>query len=325
MNKQCLIKEAGNVRSLRNGKMKCYPLFLCFALLFLSKSVVAMPYAHNASFYPACKDDAYVHAAADYYNGNPDYYWDYYINSRQLLTEKNRRIRRGLLHLASNNTLCDRNLANKDSMPLNEDGVSSITTDVAAVGCDTSTTSGTIKKVATQGRWFDICEHDKQVTNKLSLHSVSIRAVFSNTDIIGGLAPEDFQEYDVATNFRLPWAWYSQSGWGAGIRLMASAGALYGAGETALVVSLIPLVALGSQDGRFTLDMGAGGALLSRHRFGTQDYGGYFQFALTAGVGVPLFKRLGVGYRYLHYSDAGIYGPHNTGADFHMLELTYRF
>jgi hypothetical protein len=92
-----------------------------------------------------------------------------------------------------------------------------------------------------------------------------------------------------------------------------------------LVASLIPLIALGSQDGRFTLDMGAGGALLSRHRFGMQDFGGNFQFALTAGVGVPLFARLGVGYRFLHYSDAGIYGPNNTGADLHMLELIYRF
>jgi hypothetical protein len=194
-----------------------------------------------------------------------------------------------------------------------------------AVGCDTSTTSGTIKKVATQERRFDKRENDKRVPVNLSLQSVSIRARFSSADMLGGVAPEEFREYDVAANFRLPWAWYSQSGWGAGIRLMASAGALYGAGETALVVSLIPLVALGSQDGRFTLDMGAGGALLSRHRFGTQDYGGYFQFALTAGVGIPLFKRLGVGYRFLHYSDAAIYGPHNKGADFHMLELTYRF
>lgn len=65
--------------------------------------------------------------------------------------------------------------------------------------------------------------------------------------------------------------------------------------------------------------------MLSRHRFGTQDYGGYFQFALTAGVGVPLFERLGAGYRYMHYSDAGINGDHTTGADMHMLELSYRF
>ncbi|WP_083756473.1 acyloxyacyl hydrolase [Syntrophus aciditrophicus] len=157
------------------------------------------------------------------------------------------------------------------------------------------------------------------------LVSVTLRATVSRLDLLGDKAPEEFWEYGVSTNVRMPWAWYSPSGWGLGTRLMGSAGALYGAGETALVVSLIPLVFLGSQDGKFTLDMGAGGALLSRHRFGTQDYGGYFQFALTAGVGVPLFERLGAGYRYMHYSDAGINGDHTTGADMHMLELSYRF
>ena len=166
---------------------------------------------------------------------------------------------------------------------------------------------------------------DEQASIKQSLLSVSIRATLSSIDVVGDAAQEEFLEYSVAANFRLPWAWYSQSGWGVGTRLMASAGALYGAGETALVVSLLPLLALGSQDGKFTLDIGAGGALLSRHHFGTQDFGGPFQFALTLGVGVPLFDPLGVCYRYLHYSDAGINGPHTTGADLHMLELTYRF
>ena len=166
---------------------------------------------------------------------------------------------------------------------------------------------------------------DEQVPVKQSLLSVGIRATLSSIDVVGDAAQEEFLEYSVAANFRLPWAWYSQSGWGVGTRLMASAGALYGAGETALVVSLIPHLALGSQDGKFTLDIGAGGALLSRQHFGTQDFGGPFQFALTVGVGVPLFERLGVGYRYLHYSDAGMNGPHTTGADLHMLELTYRF
>jgi hypothetical protein len=242
------------------------------------------------------RDDAYVHAAADSCHGDPDCSRDYYINSWQPLTEKDQ-----------------------------GNGVSSIMTDATAVGYDAPTTSNTVEKVATQGSSFNTCEHDEQVPVKRSLLSVSIRASFSNLDVIGDVVPEEFREYDVAATFRLPWAWYSQSGWGAGIRLMTSAGALYGAGETALVVSLIPLVALGSQDGRFTLDLGAGGALLSRYHFGTQDYGGYFQFALTAGVGVPLFERLGAGYRYLHYSDAGINGPHTTGADLHMLELIYRF
>ncbi len=166
---------------------------------------------------------------------------------------------------------------------------------------------------------------EKQAPIKLSLQSVNIRATISSIDVLGDVTMKPFREYGMAANFRLPWAWYSQSDWGAGTRLMVSAGALYGGGETALVVSLIPLVAFGSQDGRFTLDIGAGGALLSRHHFGMQDFGGYFQFALTAGVGIPLFERLGVGYRFLHYSDAGINGPHTTGADMHMLELTYRF
>ncbi len=179
--------------------------------------------------------------------------------------------------------------------------------------------------MANKGGSFDIGEEDKQGPFKQSLLSVSIHSTFSSHDVVGAVAPEEFWEYGVAATSRVPWAWYSQSGWGAGIRLMASAGALYGGGDTALVVSLIPLLVIGSQDGRFTLDMGAGGAVLSRHHFGTQDFGGYFQFALTAGAGVPLYKRIGVGYRFLHYSDAGVYGAENTGADMHMLELTYRF
>lgn len=166
---------------------------------------------------------------------------------------------------------------------------------------------------------------DKQLFTKVGLLSVSIRATIASTDLLGEPATEQFRESGVAAHFSLPWAWYSQSGWGGGIRLMASAGALHGGGETALAVCLIPLIVLGSQDGRFTLDMGAGGALLSRHQFGTQDFGGPFQFALTAGVGVPLFGGFGVGYRFLHYSDAGINGPRTIGADMHLLELTCRY
>jgi len=159
----------------------------------------------------------------------------------------------------------------------------------------------------------------------LCLLSVGIRAGVTGADVLGDVAPEEFEAFDAVATFKLPWGLYSESGWGAGTRLMASAGAFRGAGETALAVSLIPLLALGSQDGRFTLDGGIGGALLSEHQFGTQDFGGPFQFALTLGASVPLYKRLGVGYRFLHYSDAGINGDHTTGADLHMIEFTYRF
>lgn len=159
----------------------------------------------------------------------------------------------------------------------------------------------------------------------LEWQSLSVRARVSEQTLLGDDAPENFEEYDLSANLALPWEHYSPSGWGMGTRLMASAGVLRGAGEEALVVSLIPEVTLGSDDGRFLLDLGAGGALFSRYRFGTQDYGGPFQFALTVGLGIPFYQQLGVGYRFLHYSDAAVNGSDTTGADFHMIEFRYRF
>jgi hypothetical protein len=158
----------------------------------------------------------------------------------------------------------------------------------------------------------------------LRLLSLGMRAGVTGLDVIGDESPEEFEEIDAVATFKLPWGLYSESGLGAGTGLMASAGAFRGSGETAFVASLIPVLTLGSQDARFTLDGGIGGALLSKHQFGTQDFGGPFQFALTLGANVPLYKRLGVGYRFLHYSDAGIHA-HSTGADLHMIEFTYRF
>ena len=152
--------------------------------------------------------------------------------------------------------------------------------------------------------------------------NVGVRASFAQTDVLGKGATEEFREYDVSMSFELPWARQAQSGWDQSARLIASAGVLNGAGKTALAVSLIPVLA--SQRGRLTLDLGVGGALLSRHQFGTQDFGGAFQFALTVGAGVQVSERVGVGYRLLHYSDAGMYGSNRTGVDLHTLEITYR-
>lgn len=157
------------------------------------------------------------------------------------------------------------------------------------------------------------------------LLSVGVRARFSELTVLGDVAPVFFEAYDAAATFKLPWERYSESGWGAGTRVMASAGTLRGEGQTTFVVSFIPLLALGSRDGRFTLDFGTGLALLGEHQFGLQDFGGFIQFALTLGVSVPLYKQLGVGYRFMHYSDCGLYGSHTTGVDFHMIEAIYRF
>jgi hypothetical protein len=157
------------------------------------------------------------------------------------------------------------------------------------------------------------------------LLSVGVRARVGEKRVLGKEAPESFREYDAVATLRLPWQKYTESGWGIGTRFMASAGILEGANKTALVVSAIPLIAFGSEDGRFSLDIGAGLALISEHRFAQQDFGGPLQGALTFGVSVPLYQRVGVGYRFMHYSDWGAYGPSSIGVDFHMVEFSWRF
>jgi hypothetical protein len=157
------------------------------------------------------------------------------------------------------------------------------------------------------------------------LLSISVRARLGEKRVLGTVQPESFRAHDVAATIRLPWEQPLPAGWELGTRLLASAGILEGAGKAALVVSLIPLLAIGTQGGRFTVDLGAGFALLTRHRYAQQDFGGPLQFALTTGLSVSLHERVGVGYRYLHYSDARAYGSGTIGADFHMIELSYRF
>ena len=158
----------------------------------------------------------------------------------------------------------------------------------------------------------------------LELESMGIRARVSGATTLGDPQPEEFHEYDLAANLAFPGKRTFETGWKAGSRLMASMGLLHGTHRNAAVFSLIPEVTLESKDG-LLLDAGVGGALFSRHEFERQDYGGLFQFAITMGARVPISGRHALGYRFLHYSDADLYGSGSTGADFHMIELIYRF
>ena len=159
----------------------------------------------------------------------------------------------------------------------------------------------------------------------MELLSAGLRVRVGDNTVIGKRQPETFHEYDAFAIFSLPWQHRYASGWEWSLRLLTSAGIMQGASKTALVASAVPLLAFGSGDRRFSVDAGVGLALLGRHRFALQDYGGPVQAALTVAVSLPLYRRVGVGYRFMHYSDASAYGSHTIGADFHMAELSYRF
>ena len=159
----------------------------------------------------------------------------------------------------------------------------------------------------------------------LSLLSLSARARLSNETTLGGQQPEEFDEYTLAAHLGLPWQREIEWGWVVDTRLMASAGLMQGAGENGLIVSLIPQLGFRPVKWPLLLDLGAGGALLSRYKSGDQDFGGPFQFALTTGASFRFYKQLGIGYRFMHYSDGGMYGDDTVGSDFHMIELFYYY
>ncbi|HEX6690486.1 MAG TPA: acyloxyacyl hydrolase [Burkholderiales bacterium] len=157
------------------------------------------------------------------------------------------------------------------------------------------------------------------------LLSIGVRAQVWEQRVLGKDQPEAFNEYDLVATVRMPWAGRSWSSWEMSARLLASAGIIRGADDTAFVASAIPALAFTHRKVPVSVDFGAGLALLSQHQFRDQDYGGPVQFALTFGIGGTVYRQVGIGYRFLHYSDASMYGSHTIGADFHMIELFYAF
>jgi hypothetical protein len=149
--------------------------------------------------------------------------------------------------------------------------------------------------------------------------AVGSRAGLSATD-----RNEDFEQYEVFATHGLPWSWGLTPGWFVGTRINLSAGALRGGGETGFIGSLGPSIVLSMVEGLIFLDGGISAALLSRHRFDRENFGGPIQFVSHVGIGYKLGSDLGVGYRFQHMSNASIY-KRNPGLELHVLELSYFF
>ena len=131
---------------------------------------------------------------------------------------------------------------------------------------------------------------------------------------------------DVFWSWRTPFAWEFTPGWDIGARMNASVGALYGQHEIGAMGTLVPTLAIGDTDNVFSVEGGVGVALLSKWEFGgVEDFGGPLQFILDVGVNYRVTKHFGLGYRFQHWSDGGIYGGDNRGVEMHMFEFSYRF
>lgn len=173
-------------------------------------------------------------------------------------------------------------------------------------------------------------EEQKEQTRRraegMILIRVGPRIGVSGKSPFGKDQKEDFQQYDVAALFSLPWGWQERSsGLKFDMRLLASAGELAAAGATSLMATLVPCLAMSRPNGAVSIDVGAGTAFFSNYKFGVQNFGGPAQIVGTAGFGFNPFPGFYAGYRFQHFSDAGIYGSANLGVDMHILEIAYRF
>ena len=135
-----------------------------------------------------------------------------------------------------------------------------------------------------------------------------------------------FHLTDVAAVIKLPWSWpLGGSQWSLETRLITSAGLRTAAGESGLMMTVVPGLALSGWKGLVTFDAEAWAGFLSNYKFGMQDFGGPVQIVATAGVRVNPFSHAYTGFRVQHFSDAGLYGSSSLGVDMYIAELGYRF
>lgn len=169
---------------------------------------------------------------------------------------------------------------------------------------------------------FSPCKAENNDESPLTLIAIGGRyGTNYKTDKAGAM-----DRVDAFWSWRTPLAWEFTPGWDIGIRLNASAGILHGQGENGFIGTLVPTLAIGDTDNFFAFEAGAGPGFLSKWEFGTvEDFGGPVQAILDLGFNFRVYKRLGIGYRFQHWSDGGFYGSDNRGVEMHMLEFSYRY
>jgi hypothetical protein len=170
--------------------------------------------------------------------------------------------------------------------------------------------------------------HNQSQAAESILIAIGPRIGFSTTTtpLIGKQQKEDLRLYDVAAVLRLPWqVSLGNDDWKLGTRLITSVGVIEGAGGAGLIASFVPDLALSGWNGLISLDVGVGVGLLSRTKFGFQDFGGPAQVVGTVGITFAPFTHGYAGFRVQHLSDAGFYGSDALGVDMYLLEVGYKF
>lgn len=82
-------------------------------------------------------------------------------------------------------------------------------------------------------------------------------------------------------------------------------------------------VVLSLAEGLWEVEVGFRPTFMTEHRYDDVDFGGPLHFSSHAGVNLNVGK-VALGYRYMHTSNAGIYGD-NPGLDLNLVGMGVRF
>ena len=135
---------------------------------------------------------------------------------------------------------------------------------------------------------------------------------------------DTFYQYEAFLTARMPWDWRMASDWRLGTLLEANAGVLHGDGESAFVGSAGPGISITGYGDKLEIPMGVNLTVISEDTFGDDDFGGPIQFTSHIGLNINVTRRMMIGYRLQHMSNAGLYSS-NPGVNIHMLGIGYRF
>lgn len=133
-----------------------------------------------------------------------------------------------------------------------------------------------------------------------------------------------FNEAQGFVSWNLPWDWDLGKEWYLQTRLDLSAGWLGDDEESAAIGTVGPSLMLGRQRLPLSLDGGISPTILTKHAFGSKDFGSYAQFTSHVGLNWDFAPHWHLSYRFEHMSNANL-SEHNPGLNMHVFGLSYRF
>lgn len=92
--------------------------------------------------------------------------------------------------------------------------------------------------------------------------------------------------------------------------------------NSSLLFSMGPTLKLINYENIVSVSAGLKPSLITNHVFNNFDLGGTFNFKSNVALTISLNKKINLGYRFEHISNAGLYKK-NPGVNFHYVEVVY--